>query len=70
MSGMREARAADLPRILAYLRPHVEECLYMYIDIAKYGLDNPAMRVWLEEGENGLRLVVMKYHTGISLYTA
>ncbi len=42
----------------------------MYIDIAKYGLDNPAMRVWLEEGENGLRLAVMKYHTGISLYTA
>ena len=63
---MRKATEQDLPVILPFLRAQVSDCLYMYIDIGKYGLSNSAMDVWVDEDEKGLSLVVMKYHTSIS----
>ena len=68
-SGMRKATENDIPAILVYLKRQVQDCLYMYIDIAKYGLENPNMEVWLDSDKNGVKLVVMKYHTSISVYT-
>ena len=62
------AEQKDLAAILAYLKKHVENCLYMYIDIAKYGLDNPNMKVWLDCDGDGINMVVMKYHDSISVY--
>lgn len=67
--GMREARPNDLPAILVYLERNIQDCLYMYIDIGKYGLENSNMKVWLDSDESGLKIVVMKYHTSISVYT-
>ena len=67
--GMREALPNDIPAILVYLERNIQDCLYMYIDIGKYGLENDHMRVWLDSNEDGLKLVVMKYHTNISIYT-
>ncbi len=66
---MRRAEETDIPAILTYLRRRVPDCLYMYIDIKKYGLANPNMKVWIDSDENGMRLVVMKYHTSISVYS-
>lgn len=68
-SGMRKATENEIPAILVYLKRQVQDCLYMYIDIAKYGLENPNMEVWLDSDKNGVKLVVMKYHTSISVYT-
>lgn len=42
----------------------------MYIDIAKYGLENPNMKVWLDSGDNGITFVMMKYYSGISIQAA
>ena len=67
--GMRKATAIDIPAILAYLKRYVKDCLYMYIDIGKYGLENPNMKVWFDATDNGINIVVMKYHTSISIYT-
>lgn len=68
-SGMRKATENEIPAILVYLKRQVQDCLYMYIDIAKYGLENPNMEVWLDSDKSGVKLVVMKYHTSISVYT-
>ena len=68
---MRKALESDLPAVLSYLKNDVGQCLYMYIDIDTYRLSNPAMGVWLDTDDAGnVTLVVMKYHTSISLYTA
>lgn len=68
-TSMRVATQNDVPAILTYLKRHVSDCLYMYIDIAKYGLDNPNMKVWFDADTRGIKLVVMKYYTSISVYT-
>lgn len=66
---MRIAVETDIREILTYLKNQISDCLYMYIDIAKYGLDNKNMKVWVDTDQDGLSCVVMKYHTGISVYT-
>ncbi len=66
---MTAAKEKDIDEILQYLKPHAEDCVYMYIDIKKYGLGNPNMSVWIDRNYQGIYLVVMKYHTSISVYT-
>lgn len=67
---LQSAKTADLPRILPYLKAGVEDCIYMYIDIAKYGLENANMKVWFQPDESGEPLlVIMKYYNGMSIYS-
>lgn len=66
---MRSATSEDISAILEYLKRKVSDCLYMYIDIAKYSLDNPNMKVWIDPNEGGPDLVVMKYHTSLSIFS-
>lgn len=66
---MRQAKLDDVPAILTYLKRNIDDCVYMYIDIAKYGLENPNMKVWFDSDDNGITIVVMKYHTSISVFT-
>lgn len=66
---MREAQEYDIDEIISYLENNVQDCLYMYIDIKKYRLNNPAMKVWFNRDQNNrINLVIMKYHTSISLH--
>lgn len=67
---MIEAQERDIQNILLYLKNGIQDCIYMYIDIKKYGIKNVAMKVWFENDKNGnLINVVMKYHTSISFYS-
>lgn len=69
---MREAAEQDRDRILAYLKPEIQDCIYLYIDIMNYGVCGEHMRVWLEErqgNEQGdIRFVAMKYYNSFQLY--
>ncbi|MCR5667217.1 MAG: GNAT family N-acetyltransferase [Eubacterium sp.] len=67
--GFYQASVGDVDAIVSYLRPHVKDCIYMYIDIAKYGLDNPNMKVWIDVKDGAINLVAMKYHTSLTVYT-
>lgn len=67
---MITAKNENVKDILAYLREDVGNCVYMYIDIAKYGLDNPNMDVWFDTDADGnINLSVMKYYDSISVYS-
>lgn len=67
---MIKAQEKDIHKILDYLKNGIQDCIYMYIDIKKYGIDNSAMKVWYDNDKDGnLSIVVMKYHTSISLYS-
>ena len=69
--SLKVANEKDIDVILEYLRPNIQDCIYMYIDIKKYRTTNPAMKVWYDHNETGdIVLVVMKYHTSISLYSS
>ena len=69
MSGFRKATKEVVPAILEYLKRNVGDCVYMYVDIAKYGLENPNMDVWYDSNDEGISLVVMKYYDSIQVFT-
>lgn len=64
---MRLAVKEDIDEILSYLKRDVGNCIYLYMDIKKYGLDNPNMKVWINE--DLLHTVVMKYYDSIQIYS-
>lgn len=67
---MRLACPAEQEEILAYVKPHVSESLYLYIDIKKYGIGSDYLKVWVDrDKDNMITLVVMKYHTGMIIHT-
>lgn len=66
---MRRAVLQDREAILEYLKKAVAECIYMYIDILNYGVTSENMTVWLQEQDNQIELVVMKYFDSFQIYS-
>ena len=64
-----EATEADLNEIRAFTERDVSKGVYMYIDVRKYGLNNPHMKLWVLRSANTNRInaVVMKYHDSMSI---
>ena len=65
---MRPATREDMPAILSFLKDDVINCLYMYINLKVYGLDNPNMPVWVEERDGKLNTVVIRYYMALRVY--
>lgn len=66
---MREAAEQDRDRILVYLKPQIQDCIYLYIDIMNYGVRGTNMKVWLEEEQGEIMMVAMKYYDSFQLYS-
>ena len=58
----------ELQETLSCLKQDVQNCLYIYIDLTRYGLDNPNMKIWIDKVDQSINLVVMKYHDGFQIY--
>ena len=66
----------ELARVLEYYRQDRKNCLYSYIDLKKYGLDNPHLTVYMDrapgadsQAEKDLRCVLLQYYTGINVFS-
>lgn len=68
---MKIATEMEIDDILLFLKANLSNCLYMYIDIKKYGLQNPNMTVWIsrDASDNQVNLVVMKYYDSIQMFS-
>ena len=66
---MQIAKYNDRKRILNYLEEDIENCLYMYADISKYGVKNKNITTWYDEDDMGIRMVVVKYHNNFQIYS-
>lgn len=66
---MKKADIEDQERILQYLRNNVADCLYLYIDIMNCGIESEHMQVWIEEKQNEIELVAMKYYDSFQIYS-
>ena len=56
--------------ILDYIGKDYGKCLYLYVDLMKYGFDNPNVNLWLQKdgtGEN--RVLVLQYYTGMHVFS-
>lgn len=58
-----------LHQIMEYLKSDQANCLYLLIDLSVYGLANPNIKVWCDQDEQGIRMVVMQYHESFQIYS-
>ena len=67
--GIRPATEDIIDALLVYLKRHVGNCVYLYMDLLKYRLSNPNMKIWYDTDEDGINLVIMKYYDSIQVYS-
>lgn len=62
---------AEKQAILDYIGKDYGKCLYIYIDLCKYGLDgNPNFHAWVQRDHDGnMTAVITEYYKGIQLYS-
>ena len=59
----------DLKRVLDYIGDDYAKCLYIYLDIKEYGLESENIKLWIQEKDNEIKCIVMKYYTGMHIYS-
>lgn len=60
---------SEVENVLSYLKKDVQNCLYIYIDLVRYGIANPNMMVWISKEKGTINSVIMKYHDGFQIYS-
>ena len=65
----KKANQQDVEKLLAYLEQDLKNCLYSYIDLKKFGIENPNLTVYFDE-EDRIRCSALKYYEGLQLFDA
>ena len=64
---MKRAKEGDKKEILEFLNNKLADCLYMYIDIKKYGLTSANMDIWIERDNEKIHTVIMRYYDSLQM---
>lgn len=57
-------------KIISYIGDKYYKCLYLYLDLCQYGIDDKNVKVWVQEDDlNNITAVCLKYHTALHLYS-
>ena len=60
---------ADETEILDFIADDYCRCLYLYLDMVRYGFDTPFVSMWRQNGADGsLAAVWLRYHSGMHVY--
>ena len=64
-----KAKEQDVEKLLTYLEQDLKNCLYSYIDLKKFGIENPNLTVYFDETD-GICCSALKYYEGLQLFDA
>ena len=59
----------DFDRILQYIGNEYASCLYLYMDLIKYGPDSSFTSTWIQEDNGHIQCVILSYHTAMHIYS-
>ena len=57
-------------QIASYIGDNYYQCLYLYIDMMKYGCQSAYTRTWMQVADGQTTAVLLAYHTAIHVYSA
>ncbi len=63
------AGVEQVPALLAYFEQDLKNCLYGYIDLKKYGIQNPHLHIYYSTREGHITAVATEYYKGIQLFS-
>lgn len=64
-----KAKEQDVEKLLTFFEQDLKNCLYSYIDLKKFGIENPNLTVYFDESD-GIRCSALKYYEGLQLFDA
>lgn len=59
----------DEQRILSYIGEGYPHCLYLYLNLQKYGIDSDIIEVYIQEEGNIISAVMLKYYSCLHVYS-
>ena len=63
-----ECSETNIDEVFNYIGADYEKCLYMYIDLVKYGVENENFKVWILCDGNEICGLISQYYTGMQIY--
>lgn len=59
---------SDRQEVLRHIGDERGRCLYLYMDILKFGLNSPEVAVWAQRIDGEIAALMLKYHNGFHIY--
>lgn len=67
---MQQCDASWRTSILEYIGGDYSKCLYLYINLNKYGFNNDNFNIWVSLDDKGvIKAILAKYYTGIHIFS-
>lgn len=60
---------SDEKRILNYIGNDYSTCLYLYLDLLKYGLESESIDVYVQSGRNEIQALLLKYYSCLHVFS-
>lgn len=60
---------SNIDHVFDYIGDDYKNCLYTYIDLKEYGLENENFNVWIQLHENEICCLISEYYEGIQIYS-
>lgn len=64
-----ECNENNVHQVFDYIGDDYEKCLYMYIDLVKYGIENENFNVWIQYDGDEICCLISQYYTGMQIYS-
>lgn len=55
--------------VLDYIGDNYSKCLYLYLDIIKYGCSSEVTRTWIQRFDGSITAVILGYHTAMHIFS-
>ena len=66
---IRKCNLEDIDEIFDYIGNDYQNCLYTYIDLVEYGLNNENFHVWIQIKNEQICCVISEYYGGFQIYS-
>ena len=66
---IRLCNNAHLEIVKDYIGNEYYKCLYLYIDMIKYGCSSEFTKTWIQENDGNTTAVMLAYHSALHVYS-
>ena len=64
-----KANKSNINEIFKYIGEDYCRCIYLYLDLKKYGVDNENINSWIQYDGEKIVSVILKYYDGMHIYS-
>lgn len=66
---IKECDNKEIDILLDYIGEDYPKCLYLYMDVIKYGCSSETTRTWIQKKNGEITAVILAYHTALHVFS-